>query len=500
MLDAYYSMTEQHRQHVARVPKRTLDPSDWRAHRDVAHRALDEMLDYQQGVADGPAWRAVPAELDAEYQTPAPLEAQGIERAYDDFLRLVMPYPTGNAHPRFWGWVPGQGTPGGLIAALLAGGMNNVSGQFNDGASRVHDQVITWMIDAMGFPTTASGILTSGGSVANLVGIAVGRDAQAGFDTVAGGLAGEDALRVYGSVETHSSVVKAAQLLGIGRDNVVLVPINDRFEIDAAALAEAIQRDRKAGHRPAVLIGNAGTVGTGATDDLDLLADIAADANLWFHVDGAFGAIAAWSDETRHLVRGLDRADSLAFDLHKWTSVPYDVGCVLVRDADAHHRSFASAANYLEPLDRGTAAVQDPTNGRGLQLSRGFRALKVWMSIKEHGMARFGEVAADCVRQTSEFSALVERRDDLELMAPAPMCIACFRYAPRGVPDDQLDGLNREILMRLQEEGIAVPSSTRIDGSFALRVANTNHRTTFADLEHLAEETVRLGRSIYAGN
>lgn len=202
------------------------------------------------------------------------------------------------------------------------------------------------------------------------------------------------------------------------------------------------------------------------------------------------------SPELRPLVRGMERADSLAFDLHKWTSVPYDVGCVLVRDADAHRRSFTVTASYLEALDRGPGSRHNPTNSRGLQLSRGFRALKVWLSFKEHGLARFGEVAAECVCQTKRFCNLVEHADELQLMAPAPMCIACFRYAPAAVEGEDLDAINREILMRLQEQGIAVPSSTVIDGHFALRVANTNHRTRDEDLELLATETVRLGREL----
>ena len=474
----------------------SLDPADWQAYRDLAHRAVDSMFDYQEGIRAEPAWRQVPEELEAEYRAPAPSHPEGIESAYRDFERLVRPFPTGNAHPRFWGWVPGQGTPGGIIAALLAGGLNTVAGQFNDGPSRVHDQVIDWLIDAMGLPAGSSGILTSGGSVANLVGIAAGRDARAGFDSVDCGLSSGPALRLYASEQVHNSVTKAAQLLGLGQSGVALIPVDDQYEMRLDALVQKIRADRAAGLRPFAIVGNAGAVNTGATDDLEALADIAADEGLWFHVDGAFGAIAALSEELLPLVRGLGRADSLAFDLHKWTSVPYDVGCVLVRDADAHRRSFTVAASYLEALDRGAAARTNPTSARGLQLSRGFRALKVWMSIKEHGMLRFGEVAAKCVRQAKRFGRLLDDHSELELMAPVPMCIVCFRFAPTGVGDEELDHINREILMRLQEQGIAVPSSTTISGRFALRVANTNHRSRDEDFEVLATETVRLGHEL----
>ncbi len=481
------------------VKTASLDPEDWAAYRALAHRALDDVFDYQEGIRDEPAWRPVPEALEQEYRSAAPADPQGIESAYRDFQRLVRPYPTGNAHPRFWGWVPGQGTPGGIVSALLAGGLNAASGQFNDGPSRVHDQVIDWLREAMGFPEGSSGILTSGGSVANLVGIVVGRDARAGFDTVADGLSTGPALRLYASSQVHASVVKAAQLLGIGHAGVVLIPVDDQYEIRIDDLVRAIRDDRDAGNRPFAIVGNAGAVNTGATDDLAALADIAAEEGLWFHVDGAFGAIAALSPELLPLLRGMERADSLAFDLHKWTSIPYDVGCVLVRDANAHRHSFTVAASYLEILDRGPAARINPTSGRGLQLSRGFRALKVWLSIKEHGMARFGEVAAKCVRQTKNFASFVERHEDLELMAPVPLCIACFRYAPTGLDENRLDGINREILMRLQEQGIAVPSSTRIDGRFALRIANTNHRSRDEDFELLATETVRLGHELWRG-
>jgi glutamate/tyrosine decarboxylase-like PLP-dependent enzyme len=233
-----------------------------------------------------------------------------------DVAELVEPYPTGNLHPRFWGWVGGTGSPTGMLADMIAAGLNSVAGIFNDAASRVERQVLDWMAVGLGLPQETGGIITSGGSVANLVGLAAARDAAAGFDVPERGLSerGPGRLVVYASSEVHSSVTKAVQLLGIGRSGLRKIPVDGRYRVRLDSLREAVRGDRAAGHTPVAVVGNAGTVNTGAIDDLDGLADIAAEERLWFHVDGAFGALAALSESLRPLLRGMERADS------GWTS------------------------------------------------------------------------------------------------------------------------------------------------------------------------------------
>ena len=474
----------------------SLDPADWTTHRRVAHEALDLVLDYQEGVAEQPVWRPMPPEKEARLETPLPAEGEGIEAAFREFRDTVRPYVLGNPHPRFWGWVPGQGTPGGVVAELLAAGVNAVTGPFNDSSARVEAQVIDWLREAVGMPEGTGGVLTSGGSVANLIGLAVGRDATAEADVPRDGLIAEGRTPgVYASEAVHSSVKKSLQLLGMGRSALRLVPVDEEYRIRVDRLEEMLAEDRRDGRdvSPALLVGSAGTVDTGAFDDLEALADVARREDLWLHVDGAFGALAALAPDLRHLVAGMERADSLAFDAHKWMSAPYDVGVVLVRDRQAHRRTFTVEASYLSALPRGTGARPQSTDRLGPQLSRGFRALAVWMSIREHGIRRFGRVVRECVDQAQHLASRVRAHPDLELMAPVPLCVVCFRYTGAALTPEQEDALNREILMRLQEQGIAVPSSTVIDGRFVLRVANTNHRTRRQDFDRLVEEAVRLG-------
>ena len=477
----------------------SLDPTDWTTHRRVAHEALDLMLDYQANVADGPVWRPMPPEKEERLEVPLPVEGEGIEAAFREFRETVHPYVLGNPHPRFWGWVPGQGTPGGIIAELLAAGVNAVTGPFNDSSARVEAQVIEWLRQAMGMPEETGGVLTSGGSVANLIGLAVGRDAAAGADVPRDGLLAEGRrLGVYASEAVHSSVKKSLQILGMGRNALRTVPVDDDYRIRIDVLEDMLARDRGEGSdlSPAILVGSAGTVDTGAFDDFEALADLAEREGLWLHVDGAFGALAALAPDLRPLVAGMERADSLAFDAHKWMSAPYDVGVILVRDRAAHQKTFTVEASYLSALPRGTAARPESTDHLSPQLSRGFRALSVWMSIREHGIRHFGEVVQACVDQAQYLASRVREHPDLELMAPVPLCIVCFRLTVPGVTPEEEDALNREILMRLQERGIAVPSSTVIDGRFVLRVANTNHRTRREDFDRLLEETVRLGEDV----
>ena len=480
----------------------SLDPGDWEEFRRLAHAVVDRAVEHLKGTRARPAWRQVPEESESVFRREVPMGGTPLSKVVDDFFHNVLTYPIGNTHPRFWGWVGGGGTPGGVIAETLTGLMNSVPGNFNDAAARVEDQVIAWMQEMMGFPEGSSGILTSGGSVANLIGITAARDARAGYDTVIQGVDAESGkLVLYASTEVHSSVFKSAQILGLGRDAVKLIGVNDDFEINVDELSERIAADRAEGLRPFAIVGTVGTVNTGATDDLEALADIARRERLWFHVDGAFGALVALSPPLRHKIVGMDRADSVAFDFHKWMSVQYDAGCVLVRDPDAHRRPFSVSADYLSAFPRGTASRADTANLRGPQLSRSFRALKVWMTIREHGVEKFGRIIEQNVADIQYFASRIEQADDFELLAPVPLNVAVFRYNPGGLSSEELDALNRELVMQVQESGIAVPSSTFVRGKFAIRVANVNHRTVPADFDLFLAALRRFGeRQLASGS
>jgi aromatic-L-amino-acid decarboxylase len=477
----------------------TLDPQDWDALRELGHRMLDEMFAYLETVRERPVWQPMPDDVKAHFKTPVPQQPEGAESAYEDFTRDVLPYPMGNIHPRFWGWVIGTGTPSAMLAEMLAAGLNPNVGGAEHAAAYVEAQVIDWCKQMLNYPADASGLLVSGASMANLIGLTVARNSQAGFDVRKAGLSA--ALRpmtIYASRETHSSNQRAIEMLGLGSDALRLIPVNDDFQIDITALEAAIAEDKAAGYQPLCIIGNAGTVNTGAFDDLHALADIAEREGIWFHVDGAFGALAALSPESRYLTAGMKRADSLTFDMHKWMYVPYEAACILVRNREAHYHAFTLTPDYLAHTERGIAGGSRWWSDYGVELSRGFRALKVWMLLKEHGVEKYGRLIQQNIDQAAYLVRRVDAEPELERLAPAPLNIVCFRFRLPEMDDATLNHLNEELLLRVHESGVAIPSYTRINGQYAIRVAITNHRSQFADFDLLVDTVLKLGRELIA--
>lgn len=475
----------------------TLDPQNWDEVRALGHRMVDDMLDCLQTVRERPVWQRPPRHVKARLQEPIPEQPQGIEQAYNDFKELVLPYPKGNIHPRFWGWVDGTGTAFGALADMLAAFMNPNLGVADHSAVHVERQVINWSKQMLGFPDTASGIMTSGASVANLTGLLVARNSVANVDVRNHGVrAAPGKLTLYGSSETHSSFIKAVDIIGLGLSAFRKIPVNRDHEVDLNAMRQAIARDREHGHLPFCIVANAGTVNAGAIDPLDDLLALAKSEELWLHVDGAFGALARLLPEYNERLRNLHQADSVAFDFHKWLYVPYEAGCVLVRDGEKHHQALAVSADYLEPQSRGMAAGPEPLSNYSVQLSRGFKALKVWLSLKEHGLEKYRRLIRQNIEQTRYLAALVEENARLELLAPVPLNIVCYRFNPGGLDERTLNRVNKDLLAELQERGIAAPSYTLIDGKFAIRMANTNHRSRKDDFHRLAQASAAIGEAI----
>ncbi len=464
----------------------TLDPQDWDAFRALAHRMVDDSLDHLTSLRERPPWTPPPAAVAAALRDePLPTAPQGAEQVYAQFLQHVLPYAAGNRHPRFWGWMKSNGTPLGMMADMLAASMNVNAAGLHQSATLVELQVIKWLAEVMGFPPDSSGIMASGGTMANVIGLAVGRNARAGFDLRQHGLYGQPRLTVYGSTETHNWVTKCLELMGMGRDSYRAVPVDENFRVDVAAMRRMIAADRAAGMRPICVLGTAGTINTGAIDDLDAIADLAAEEGLWFHVDGAVGSLGVLSPTLRPLFRGQSRADSLAFDLHKWGYLPYEVACILVRDAQAHRDTFATAANYLRTEDRGMLAGGLVFAERGVELSRNFKALKAWMTLKAEGTDRIAALIEQNVACARRFADAVAALPDVTLAVPVSLNIACWRITPAGTTAEQQDMLTRETLLRLQETGIAACSSTLLRGRTVIRLAVANHRSRWSDFEHL---------------
>ena len=475
----------------------TLDPENWDQMRQLGHQMIDDLFDYWQSLRDQKIWKPIPLEVKEFLNQPIPENGQDPAEVYEDFKQYIFPYNKGNVHPRFFAWIQGTGTPLGVLADLLASGMNPNSTIGEHSAMYVDRQVVNWCKELMNFPPEASGILVSGGSMANITALTVARNSFGEEKIRQRGLKAASAqLVLYCSVETHSCIQKAAEIIGLGTDAVRKIGVNEHYEMNVDELEQQIQKDIQDGLLPFALVGTSGTVNTGAIDPMDELLGISRKYGLWFHVDGAYGALAKLDPKYAGRLKALESADSIAFDLHKWLYVPYEVGCTLIRDAKKHREAFAIMPNYLLQESRGLSGGLDSINNYGFELSRGFKALKIWMSLKEHGRTKYAQMIAQNNRQAEYLGRLVAQTPELELTAPVSMSITCFRMVYPGLSEEQLRELNREILLRLQEEGIASPSSTILNGKYTLRVANVNQRTQMGDMDLLVREILRIGREV----
>jgi aromatic-L-amino-acid decarboxylase len=477
--------------------RHTLDPADWAEFRALAHRMVDDSLEHLRTLGGRAPWQPMPSETRSAISGESlPRDGQGDVAAYEEFARHVLPFTNGNRHPRFWGWIQGNGTPLGMMADMLAAGMNAHLAGLDQAPKLVELKVIEWLAELMGFPKDSSGVLMSGGTMANLIGLAVARHAKAGYDVRANGMHGASRMTVYTSAEVHSWAQKACELFGMGSQSLRKVPADANLRMDVVALASMIAADRKLGFRPFCVIGTAGTVNSGAIDDLSAIADLCAKQKLWFHVDGAFGALAALSPALRPLVSGMERADSVAFDLHKWGYLPYEIACVLVKDRAAHEATFSLTPSYLTDEGRGVIAGGLPFADRGPELTRNFKALKVWLSFKAHGVDAIARVIEQNVEQARAFAKRVAELPDAVVAAPTSLNIVCFRFAPPSMTPEEQDAHNKEVLLRVQESGLAIVSGSRIADRYVIRVACSNHRSTWGDFEALLKGLREISGSL----
>jgi glutamate/tyrosine decarboxylase-like PLP-dependent enzyme len=468
---------------------RSLDPADWQSIRLQGHRMLDDMLDYLEHIRARPVWQPIPEGVRAGLDAALPTAATELAAVHADFMRDVLPFATGNAHPGFMGWVHGGGNVAGMLAEMLAAGLNANLGGRDHAPIEVERQIVRWAAQLFGFPATATGLFVTGTSMANMLGVLVARADAFGLGVRRRGVAAyKKRLTAYGSSAAHGCIAQAMDLCGIGSEALRLIPTDDHHRIDPVALTVAIAADRAAGLTPFLVVGTAGTVDIGAIDDLAGLADIAQREALWFHVDGAFGALAILAPDLAPRLAGIERADSIALDFHKWAQVPYDAGFILVRDGALHRSAFATQAAYLRRETRGLAAGSPWPCDFGPDLSRGFRALKTWFTLRVYGTEALGAVIAHTCALARHLERRILATPQLELLAPVQLNIVCFGY--RG---DDPDALNARIVADLQESGIAAPSTTMIGNRLAIRAAIVNHRTEQRDVDALLDAVMAFG-------
>ncbi|MFI7612314.1 pyridoxal phosphate-dependent decarboxylase family protein [Nonomuraea terrae] len=453
-------------------------------------KAAEIMADHLAGVADRPVWRPVPGdELAWLTGQDLPEEGRPLDALLEDAREHVLPYPMGNGHPRFFGWVNSPPNPAGVVVEPLAAAFNPSCAGGDHAGPHLERAVVRWLAGLVGFPhPPGGGLLTSGASMATVICLATARQRAAladGWDAREEGLSGRPAMVMYVTEEGHSCLHKAAQLLGLGARNVRTVPVDAAYRMDVAALRAMVAEDLAAGLRPFCVAGSAGTVNSGAVDPLDEIADVADEHGLWFHVDGAYGALGILADGAAPHYAGLERADSLALDPHKWLGVPVGCGCALLRDPSAARAAFSLVPSYLvdeNAGDLGWFAEYGP------EQTRPFRALKTWATMSYLGRSGITRLVNHTTWLARRLAELVAEAGDFELMAPVTTSITAFRHTP-GSGD--LDALNRALPVAVQRRGNAFITGTRLSGRDALRACFLHPDTTEQDLVVLLDE-IRL--------
>ena len=496
--------------HSGDDPRSSLDPSAAEIRR-WGNAAIEAMASYLDSIRDRRVYPSTTArQIREKLDLALPNEGVGFDPLLETFNDVIVATSRHNGHPRMFGYVQAPGTAIAAIADLLASTLNANLTAWRSAPAAVEIERLTidWIKQILGVNVGAAGLFVSGGSMANLAALAAARRAKAPADlTSKGAQCLHQAMRVYISEETHHSVAKAATLLGLGRDNVRTVGVDERFKIRIGDLVAKITEDLAAGHLPFCVVANAGTVVTGAFDPLAQVSQVARRFNLWMHVDASYGGFAALAPSARDLFDAMPEADSVALDPHKWLYLPVDCGCVLYRDPQAARATFAHEAEYTRVLE------QEPDEAfafwdYGPELSRRFRALKVWMMLKGVGLRALGEAIEKDLACARYLERLVRASEDFEMLAPVELSIFCFRYVPPRLKsalasadevervriDEQLDALNERLLVELQRDGSSYLSNARLRGRFSLRGCVMNYRTTLRDMEILLEDLRRVAQ------
>ena len=488
--------------HGKRAPL-DLSPEEFR---ELGHHVAERIAEFLQSLPSKPVAPNESATfLRQLIDVPLPEHGEAPDVLLDCAMDLLEQHSTFNSHPRFWGYITGSPAPIGALGDFIASALNPNLGKWMLApiGAEIERQTVGWIAQMLRFPDDCGGLLVSGGSMANFIGFLAARRAKLPWSVRSSGMLGDHRPlpRIYTSTETHVWVQKAADLFGLGTDSIRWIPTDENYRMDVDELRKRVDQDLKSGDFPFLLIGTAGSVGTGAVDPLPELAEISRAYKLWFHVDGAYGGFAALASEAPQDLRGLATADSVAVDPHKWLFAPLEAGCALVRNRLDLHQTFSYRPQYYhlagDPADDAINYFE-----YGPQNARGFRALKVWLCLRQAGLHGYREMIGNNIRLAGQLYGLVKAQPDMEALT-CSLSITTFRYVPtdlkgRSDADDYLNQLNSELLTRIQQGGKAFISNAVLRGKFALRACIVNFRTSLADLQALVELVVLVGTELDA--
>ena len=458
--------------------------------RSLGYRIVDQIVEHFETLASKPVMRVSPrVELEAELREPLPEESTPVDALLDQLRRVVWPNIGNVQHPRFFAFIPSPSNFVSVMADALAAGFNPFAGNWLEGSGPAQIELVTinWLREMCGLPETAGGLFVSGGSMANLTALAAARRAR--LDNLS------DDATIYFSDQTHNSVEKALRVLGFAREQIRALPSDEDFRLPVESLRRAVAEDRADGKRPFLIIANAGTTNTGAVDPINQLADLCERENLWLHVNGAYGAAACLSERGRKLLVGIERADSLSLDPHKWLFQPFEIGCVLARDARLLKKTFHTMAGYLEDTKR---AEEEEINyyDYGVQLTRGFRALKLWLSIKTFGAAAFREAINRGFEMAEFAESLLRQSDCWRIISPATFGIVTFIFVAEGCSESEISEIHRRMVEAMAEDGFAFANSTTLRGQTVMRLCTINPRTTEDDVRATIKQLEQFGREL----
>lgn len=474
----------------------TLDPTNWEASREAAHKIIDETFDFFRSLESKRCWTPLPQEVKLTLKEKAPAKGKSLTNVYDDYKNCILNYHQGNIHPAHFAWIQGGGNLTSAIADFLSSAFNaNVS--IGDHAARyVEQQVLDWCREMFRLPQQSTGLLLSGSSMANLTAMVAAKNRALSQKHKL------ELLTIYCSTETHSCIQKAARNIGFKEDAIRYIAANNQCQVNTAELNKQIEADLAAGFIPTILIGNAGTVNTGAIDPLDELSQIARKYKLWLHIDGAYGLPACLCESKREVLENLSKADSWAFDFHKLFNINYDVGCVFVKEGELLNHAFTikNASHHIYNVNDGIAGKIPSTDDIGFELSRSFKALKIWMTIKEFGFDHIVGMINEKLEQAKYLQQKIEEHPNLQLITAAQISIVTFQYVHNSLDETLIDNLNKAIVLELQQRGIAAPAITMVNNKTAIRVCITNHRTNTTHLDIMIKEIENVANNLIKTN